>query len=892
MREVKNNTKDAGVIDVRASFLAFFKERGHTINPSYPLVPDDESLLFTNAGMVAFKDIFTDVAPTPTPPRATSAQLCIRAGGKHNDLENVGYTRRHHTLFEMLGNFSFHDYFKKEAIDLAYEFVVGVLGLPKERLYVTVHKSDDEAFALWERYFRSEKIMRLGDSDNFWQMGDTGPCGPCSEIFYDQGEEHFHSSEDYFGGEGDRFLEIWNLVFMQFEQVDGKRVPLASPSIDTGMGLERIVAILEGKRSNFDSSIFMPIIDEISALTGIAYEYERHASFRVIADHIRAVVFLLASGVNFGALGRGYVGRRILRRAVRHGYLLGLDRPFMYKLVDVVERSMGAAYPMIVERSGFIKEAIRDEEERFFTTLASGISLFSKELVSMGLPPLGVGDSSKEAPSSPSAPFSGKVAFRLYDTYGFPLDLIEDMLKDYGMQVDIGAYNACMQQQKESSKAAWKGSGDVKSRLNFKELIAKHGANEFVGYEARSYESRVLALLNEGLKSVDTLEGARGYIAFDRTPLYGASGGQVGDRGAIYSLGDSEPIALVHDSIKAATDKSQGASEFYISEVEVSGALRVGQSVLVEADKSQDEIRAHHSATHLLHAALKAVLGSNANQAGSLVTKDYLRFDFTHQSPLSHHELERVEAYVNDLIARAIPATIREEDIEEAKAKGAICLFDAKYGQLVRTIDFGGLSYELCGGLHVENTARINSFYIVKEGGVSSGVRRIEAVAGPSAYKYARAHIARLEALQKSLKSSDIEASYKKLRARVKELEGALVNKKEDIEITMLKDGTSFVLARSEGALKELADRLKNENKNLLALLYSEANGKLSFIIASNGALRAKAYFDTLSALAAKKGIKLSGGGREDFVQGGAQGGLEGLSFEGLALEALKLSSI
>ncbi|NPA82186.1 MAG: alanine--tRNA ligase, partial [Epsilonproteobacteria bacterium] len=491
-------------MDVRAEFLKFFESKGHKVYPSAPLVPEDPTLLFVNAGMVPFKKIFTGEVPAPNPPRATSCQTCIRAGGKHNDLENVGYTRRHHTFFEMLGNFSFGDYFKKEAIDYAWEFVTQVLKLPIKKLWVTVHESDDEAYELWKRHVKEDRIKRFGDKDNFWQMGDTGPCGPCSEIFYDQGEEFFNSSEDYLGGDGDRFLEIWNLVFMQYERDEsGKLHPLPKPSIDTGMGLERVVAIMEGVHSNFDSSLFMPIIRKIEELSGKKYVYEEGASFRVIADHIRSVTFLLAQGVNFDREGRGYVLRRILRRAVRHGYLLGFREPFMYKLVDTLNSIMAKQYPYLLEKAKSVKEQIELEEERFFKTIEMGLELFEKEL------------------EKTDKVFSGEVAFKLYDTYGFPLDLTEDMLREKGLRVDIDTFEKLMKEQRDRAKASWKGSGDQAAEGDFKILLEKFGKNEFIGYDTLNSESKILALLDENFKIKDSLKkGEKGWIFLDKTPFY------------------------------------------------------------------------------------------------------------------------------------------------------------------------------------------------------------------------------------------------------------------------------------------------------------------------------------------------------------------------------------
>ena len=479
-------------MDIRQLFLDFFKSKEHAIVPSSPLVPDDSTLLFTNAGMVQFKDIFTGTAPIPNPPRATSSQTCIRAGGKHNDLDNVGYTARHHTFFEMLGNFSFGDYFKEKAIAYAWEFITSsdYLGLPVEKLWVTVHDSDDEAFEIWSQHIDPSRIMRFGDKDNFWQMGDTGPCGPCSEIFFDQGEENFNSPEDKMGGDGDRFLEIWNLVFMQYERDEsGDMHPLPSPSIDTGMGLERVVAIKEGKLNNYHSSLFMPYIEAIESLVGFNYNYSdaKSASFRVIADHLRSCSFLLAQGVNFDKEGRGYVLRRIMRRAIRHGYLLGLRAPFMYKLVDVLAQNMGGHYAYLETQKESIKSAMMLEEERFFETIDAGINLFQKEL-----------KNTKDI-------FSGEVAFKLYDTYGFPLDLTQDMLREQNIGLDIEMFDAQMDEQREKSKASWKGSGDALNSGDFKELLEAFGANQFVGYETTQAHSKVIALLDEDFQRVQSV---------------------------------------------------------------------------------------------------------------------------------------------------------------------------------------------------------------------------------------------------------------------------------------------------------------------------------------------------------------------------------------------------
>ena len=632
-------------MDIRKEYLEFFKSKGHEVIASSALVPDDATLLFTNAGMVPFKSIFTGDVPRPTPPIRTSCQTCIRAGGKHNDLDNVGYTARHHTFFEMLGNFSFGEYFKTEAIAYAWEFVTEVLKLPKDRLYVTVHENDDEAYEIWQKHIQKERIYKFGDKDNFWAMGDTGPCGPCSEIFYDQGAEHFNSDEDYMGGDGDRFLEIWNLVFMQFERSsDGTMTPLPKPSIDTGMGLERVTAIKEGKFSNYDSSLFMPLINEVAKIANLTYEYESGASFRVISDHIRSVVFLLAQGVNFDKEGRGYVLRRILRRALRHGYLLGIKEPFMYKLVDKVVELMGGHYEYLNEKKEYVKELIKLEEERFLATIAAGLDLFNQELAK-----------TKDI-------FSGEVAFKLYDTYGFPLDLTADMLREKGLNVDAIKFDALMNEQKARAKASWKGSGDAaKESGDFKVLLEKFGENEFIGYSSLNSTSKVLALLDSEFKITNELKsGQDGYIMLDRTPFYAQSGGQCGDSGEI----NSNPVL--------DTKKYFGLN---LSQIHTISQIKTGEMVECKVSPNRLEIRRHHSATHLLHAALRSVLGSHISQAGSSVEADKLRFDFSHPKPVSSDELAQIEKFVNDQIQAGAAAKVEIMDINSAKNSGAIALF-------------------------------------------------------------------------------------------------------------------------------------------------------------------------------------------------------------------------
>ena len=831
-------------MDIRGEFLKFFESKGHKIYPSAPLVPDDPTLLFTNAGMVPFKPIFTGEKPAPNPPRATSSQLCMRAGGKHNDLENVGYTNRHHTLFEMLGNFSFGDYFKKEAIAYAWEFVTEVLKLPKERLWITIHESDDEAGKIWEKYVSKDRIVKMGDKDNFWQMGDTGPCGPCSEIHYDQGADKFNSPEDYLGGEGDRFLEIWNLVFMQYNRDEkGNLSPLPKPSIDTGMGLERITAIKEGVTSNYDSSIFKPLLERIVEITGKEYfKDKRGASHRVIADHIRAVSFLLAEGVRFDREGRGYVLRRILRRGVRHGYLLGQRAPFMYKIVDTLANQMGGHYPQLIEKKEAIKDSVRLEEERFFETIDKGMALFKEEL-----------------DKTTGNVFSGEIAFKLYDTYGFPLDLTQDMLREVNKKVDIKTFDELMKEQKQRARANWKGSGDVK--INLKDL-EKYEANEFVGYEKTKIKTKIKALFDENLNEVKELKGS-GWAMLEKTPFYAESGGQVGDRGELRSC--QVPSSKLADVVD--TKKFEGKN---LSRVE-NASLKTGDEVVAVVDESRREIAKHHSATHLLHAALRKVLGEHVTQAGSLVEANRLRFDFTHPRAISKEELDKIEEMVNSVIARGIEGKISEMNIDEAREKGAMALFGEKYGKVVRVVEFGDFSIELCGGIHVKNTSEIGSFYITKESGVSAGVRRIEAVAGEAAYHYAKNYRDLIEEIKAENKAKDIKIfmekqkeEIKSLKNEIKELQKAAVKEIKPVE----KNGINFVIERMDNAnLREIATDLKGKYDNLVALLAGENKGKVQ-IVAVSSVKEVKAG-DLIKEFS--KIVDGKGGGKEDFAQGGGK---------------------
>lgn len=822
-------------MDIRKAYLDFFASKGHEITPSSPLVPDDATLLFTNAGMVPFKSIFTGEIPRPNPPRKTSCQTCIRAGGKHNDLDNVGYTARHHTFFEMLGNFSFGDYFKEQAIAYAWEFVTEFLKLPKDRLYVTVHENDDEAFNLWQKHIQKERIYKFGDKDNFWQMGDTGPCGPCSEIFYDQGEEHFNSSEDYMGGDGDRFLEIWNLVFMQYERsADGVLSPLPKPSIDTGMGLERVTAIKEGKFSNFDSSLFMPIINEISKLCNKTYIYESGASFRVIADHIRSSVFLLAQGVSFDKEGRGYVLRRILRRALRHGYLLGFKQAFMYKLVDVVCDLMGGHYTYLNEKKDFIKEQIRLEEERFLSTIENGIEIFNEEL-----------KNTKEI-------FSGEVAFKLYDTYGFPLDLTADMLREKNLKVDEEKFELLMNEQKARAKASWKGSGDKTASGDFKNLLEKFGENHFVGYEKAECESKILALLDEDFKEVSTLKDA-GWVMLKNTPFYATSGGQSADSGFI---------------AKREVLDTQKFFNLNLSFVKAGEELKVGDIVHARIDtEKREQIARHHSATHLLHHALREILGSHVSQAGSLVESNKLRFDFTHHKALSKEELESIEKRVNEMIINSSEAILENMPLEEAKKSGAIALFNEKYQGNVRVLTLGE-SKELCGGTHVKNTAQIGSFYIVKESGVSAGVRRIEAVVSKAALEFVKNQLEELSKVKDELKNNDILSGIKKLKNEILSLKNELKNSsKTELDSKNIQGVEICVKRIDNGDIKAMIDGFKNKFAKAVILLIQVKDEKITLAAGVKDVpLKAGALVKEAAQI-----LGGNGGGRDDFATAGGK---------------------
>ncbi|GAA8323795.1 alanine--tRNA ligase [Helicobacter pylori] len=825
-------------MDIRNEFLQFFQNKGHAIYPSMPLVPNDATLLFTNAGMVQFKDIFTGMVPRPSIPRATSSQLCMRAGGKHNDLENVGYTARHHTLFEMLGNFSFGDYFKEEAILFAWEFVTKNLGFKPKDLYISVHEKDDEAVKLWEKFVPFDRIKKMGDKDNFWQMGDSGPCGPCSEIYIDQGEKHFKGSEDYFGGEGDRFLEIWNLVFMQYERSnDGVLSPLPKPSIDTGMGLERVQALLEHKLNNFDSSLFAPLMEEISELTRLDYASEFQPSFRVVADHARAVAFLLAQGVHFNKEGRGYVLRRILRRALRHGYLMGLKEAFLYKVVGVVCEQFSHTHAYLKESKEMVMKECFEEEERFLETLESGMELFNLSLKHL----------------NENKIFDGKIAFKLYDTFGFPLDLTNDMLRSHGACVDMQGFELCMQEQVKRSKASWKGK---QNNADFSAILNAYAPNVFVGYETTECLAKALGFFDSDFKEItDANPNQEVWVLLEKTPFYAEGGGAIGDRGALFK--DNEEAAIVSDT------KNFFGLNFSL--LEIKKALKKGDQVIAQVSDERLEIAKHHSATHLLQSALREVLGSHVSQAGSLVESKRLRFDFSHAKALNDEELEKVEDLVNAQIFKHLTSQVEHMPLNQAKDKGALALFSEKYAENVRVVSFKEASIELCGGIHVENTGLIGGFRIVKESGVSSGVRRIEAVCGKAFYQLAKEESKELKNAKVALKNNDVIAGINKLKESVKNSQKAPVF--VDLPVEKIHGVNLVVGVVEQGDIKEMIDRLKSKHEKLLAMVFKKENERITLACGvKNAPIKANAWANEVAQILGGKG-----GGRDDFASAGGK---------------------
>lgn len=821
------------MIDVRQSFLEFFKSKGHEIRPSAPLTPDDPTLLFTNAGMVPFKDIFTGKSKRPNPPRIATSQLCMRAGGKHNDLENVGFTRRHQTLFEMLGNFSFGDYFKEDAIKFAYEFLTQILKIEEKKLFVSVHEKDSEAFEIWQQIVPKERIKKMGDEDNFWEMGEVGACGYSSEIYYDQGDE-FNSSEDYFGGQGDRFLEIWNLVFMEFERhKDGSLTPLPNKNIDTGLGLERISAILEGKKSNFDTHFFTPLIREVEAITNKKYSYEGGESFRVIADHARSTTFLLSQGVTFHKEGRGYVLRKILRRAVRHGYLLNLREPFLYKITHKVVEIMSQTYPYLKEKSELISALCFDEESKFFQTIERGIELFNREILALK--------------QTKSVILSGEVAFKLYDTYGFPLDLTIDMLREENFTLNLDGFERCMSKQALQSGNKFQINKDEKSLQILRE---KYGKNEFVGYETLLQECKILAVLDENFKVLESSQS--GWLLLDKTPFYAESGGQNGDCGVLIVDGDEIKISQTRKFLDLNLSK-------------FSGHITAGKRALACVSKERVEIAKHHSATHLLHAALKKILGPSVSQAGSLVESKRLRFDFTHNKAINHDELQSIQDEVNNHILSATPLKVELMPLEAAKNSGACAQFNEKYDDIVRVVSFDTYSRELCGGTHVNNTSEIGQFIITKESSASSGVRRIEAICGKSAYEHTKALIRQAKEARELLRTEDILSAIEILKSRVKNLESKAKVALKDTDLPVKKLGDlALIVEQVDGDLKSLVDIAKTKHEKV-AILLIDKNLKIVAGI-KNCDIHAAQWLNATAEIFGGKG-----GGRADFATGGGK---------------------
>ncbi len=867
----------SGVNEIRKHFLDYFGRHDHAIVPSSPLVPrNDPTLMFTNAGMVQFKNVFTGLEKRPYA-RATTAQKCVRAGGKHNDLDNVGYTARHHTFFEMLGNFSFGDYFKERAIELAWNLITRDFGLAKDRLMVTVYVDDDPAFELWKKIagLPESKIVRIAGSDNFWQMGDLGPCGPCSEIFYDHGEHIPGGPPGSADADGDRFIEIWNLVFMQFEQMPGgTRADLPRPSIDTGMGLERIAAVLQGVHDNYDIDLFRAIIAAIADLTGVEAQGPRAASHRVIADHLRASSFLIADGVLPSNEGRGYVLRRIMRRAMRHAELLGAKEPLMWKLVPVLVREMGQAYPELIRADALIAETLKLEERRFRKTLERGLAILDEETGS-----LRQGDK-----------LNGETAFTLYDTYGFPLDLTQDALRPRGIAVDTDAFNAAMERQREKARGSWAGSGEAATETVWFGLREKFGATEFLGYETERVEGVVAALVRDG-KKVEVLNaGESGAVVLNQTPFYGESGGQVGDTGVM--TGDGVRFRVTD------TQKKAGDLFVHLGVVE-EGALKAGVALSLDVDHARrGAIRRNHSATHLLHEALRQVLGDHVAQKGSLVAPDRLRFDFAHPKPMTAEEIEQVEDLANDYVLQNSPVTTRLMALDDARASGARALFGEKYGDEVRVVAMGegggntlGWSVELCGGTHVRRTGDIGLIAGITDSGVAAGVRRIEALTGTTARKAAH-HVGQLA----KAASAELKVPLEELPARLaqvvderRRLERELSDAKKKLAMgggakADAADGVRTVgdiklMARAvEGIdlkdLRSLADEGKKQlGSGVVAIVGVTGEGKAGVVVGVTSDLTARfSAVDLVRKGAEALGGK-GGGGRPDMAQAGGPDG-------------------
>ncbi|WP_057462599.1 alanine--tRNA ligase [Pseudovibrio sp. POLY-S9] len=864
----------SGVNEIRSAFLDYFAKNGHEVVPSSPLVPrNDPTLMFTNAGMVPFKNVFTGLEKRDYV-RATSSQKCVRAGGKHNDLDNVGYTARHHTFFEMLGNFSFGDYFKENAIELAWNLITKEYGLPADKLLITVYSEDDEAFRIWKKLtgFADEKIIRIPTSDNFWAMGDTGPCGPCSEIFYDHGEHIWGGPPGSPEEDGDRFIEIWNLVFMQYEQLPEKRIDLPRPSIDTGMGLERFAAIMQGVHNNYEIDLFKALIASSEHLTGVEAVGKAQASHRVIADHLRSMAFLIADGVLPSNEGRGYVLRRIMRRAMRHANLLGAQEPVIFKMLPTLVREMGQAFPELPRAEKLIEETVQLEEKRFIKTLERGLGLLEDATSS-----LGSGDQ-----------LDGETAFKLYDTFGFPLDLTQDALRSREIAVDTDGFNTAMERQRAEARAAWSGSGDAATDAIWFSIKEKAGATEFLGYETEKAEGVVLNLVKDGEEVTSLKQGEEGSLILNQTPFYGESGGQVGDCGTMVADG----VSL------AVTNTQKKADGLFVHFVRVeSGEVKVDDALELVVDHSRrSAIRSNHSATHLVHEALREVLGTHVAQKGSLVTPERLRFDFSHPKPVSAEETVRVEALANEIVLQngAVETSLME--VDEAIEAGAMALFGEKYGDEVRVVSMGtattgektGKSYsvELCGGTHVKRTGDIGLVTVVSEGAVAAGVRRIEALTGDEARKYLAEQDALMRESAGLLKvaAADVPARIASLLDERKKLERELTDAKKklamgggssDGDAGVTEAGKFKLMARVlEGInpkdLKSVADEGKTAIGSGVVVLISKAeDGKAAIVVGSTKDVSETASAVELVRIGSAALGGRGGGGRPDMAQAG-----------------------
>jgi alanyl-tRNA synthetase len=872
--------------DIRATFLDFFHDRQHAVVPSSPLVPrNDPTLLFTNAGMVQFKNLFTGQEKRPYK-RAATVQKCVRAGGKHNDLDNVGYTARHHTFFEMLGNFSFGDYFKADAISFAWDLITKVYGIPKDRLCVTVYADDDEAFDLWKKIagFSDDKIIRIATNANFWSMGETGPCGPCSEIFYDHGDHIIGGPPGSPDEDGDRFVEIWNLVFMQFEQLaGGARENLPKPSIDTGMGLERISAVLQGVHDNYDVDLFRHLIAASAELSGVPADGGHAVSHRVIADHLRSTSFLIADGVLPSNEGRGYVLRRIMRRAMRHAHLLGAKDPLMYRLVPSLVAEMGTAYPELTRTQPLITETLKLEEIRFRETLVRGLKLLDETTGS-----LAKGDT-----------LSGDVAFKLYDTYGFPFDLTEDALRPRGIAVDTDGFKSAMEKQKAEARKSWAGSGEATDDKVWFELREELGATEFLGYDTEEAEGTIVAILKDGARVKSAASGDTALILTNQTPFYAESGGQVGDQGAMFSAKGGQ--GAVTD-----TEKKNG---LHVHVVRVTGGtFHLGDAVELRVDgERRRATRANHSATHLLHAALKRVLGDHVSQKGSLVAPDRLRFDFSHPKPVTIDELDRIENMVNAVIRQNTDAVTRLMPTDKAIEAGAEALFGEKYGDEVRVLTLGDdpdaakpYSVELCGGTHVRRLGDIGIFTILSESAVAAGVRRIDALTSEGARRYLsdQADLAKEAAAALKTSPADLPARALALSEERRRLERELADAKKALALAgpsrsdegdSAKEiaGVKTVLRVVEGVnakdLKGLADDAKTKIGSGVVAFVAVADGRASLVVGVTDDLSKRISAVDLVRIGAEALGGKGGGGRPDMAQAGGPDGSKAQS----ALDAI-----